>query len=116
MSTNKESSYDASSQRIGLENEIQRLRDQTLIAWAKESRNLRWFGLREDMSVLELGSGPGFVTEQLLDLVPNGSVTAVEIDPMLIERAQNYLRGKDEGRWRVIEGNIMRMDLPDNGF
>ena len=35
------------------------------------------------MNVLEAGSGPGFFTEKLLELLPNSSVTALEIDPVL---------------------------------
>ena len=94
----------ASEMPLGLDRELERLRDQALISWPVEVRNLKSFGLRDNMSVLEVGSGPGFVTEQLVDLVPVGSVTALEIDPVLIEKARAYLgqTGKDAGRsWRV---------------
>ena len=66
--------------------------------------------------VLELGGGPGFVTGQLLELLPNSRITVVERDPVLIERARKYLGEKREGRLEIIEGDIMRMDLPDNSF
>jgi ubiquinone/menaquinone biosynthesis C-methylase UbiE len=114
--TQRDSSYVASEMPIGLEKEIERLRDQALMGWEKEARDLTWFGLRDGMAVLELGSGPGFVTEQLLELAPNGSVTGLEIDPVLIERAEKYLHGKGEGRWRIVKGSVMNMDLPDNSF
>ena len=116
MSNDRTSSYVASEMPLGLDKELERLRTQALITWEKEARNLAWWGLRDDMSVLELGSGPGFVTEQLMGLVPNGSVVSLEIDPVLIEKAQNYLQPRLNGRWKLIEGNVMNMALPDDSF
>jgi len=116
MSTQANSSYDASSMPVGLDNEILRLRNQALISWGKEARNLRWLGLGEQMSILELGSGPGFVTEALAKLVPNGDVVALEIDPVLIERAESYLGGKQGDNWRIVRGNVMSTELHDNSF
>src|SRR5205085_10656830 len=107
MTSTPESAYVAADQPIGLDREVERLRDQALIVWDKEARNLTWLGLRDGMSILELGSGPGFVTRQLLELVPGGSVTALEIDPVLIERAEQYLQGFDDGRWRIVKSSIM---------
>jgi ubiquinone/menaquinone biosynthesis C-methylase UbiE len=101
---------------IGLDKEVERLRNQALITWEKEARNLRWMGLRGDMSVLELGSGPGFVTEALAKLMPDGEVTALEIDPVLIERAEAYLGGKQGKNWRIVQGDVMSTGLPDNSF
>jgi ubiquinone/menaquinone biosynthesis C-methylase UbiE len=109
-------SYDASKMPGGLDVELERLRKQALKPWKKEARQLEWFGLRDGMSVLELGGGPGFVTGQLLDMLPNSRITVVERDPVLIERARKYLGEKGEGRLQIVEGDIMRMDLPDNSF
>ena len=65
MATQRESAYDASSQPIGLDKEVERLRGQALVVWEKEARNLAWLGLRDGMSILELGSGPGFVAAMM---------------------------------------------------
>src|SRR3954453_8412645 len=116
MTAKTESAYDASSQPIGLDREVERLRDQALMAWEKEARNLEWLGLRDGMAILELGSGPGFVTRQLLEMAPGGSVTSVEIDPVLIERAEQYLQGYGDGRWRIVKVSVMETGLPDNSF
>ena len=116
MSNESHSSYDASSMPIGLDKEVERLRNQALISWGKEARNLRWMGLDEGMSILELGSGPGFVTEALAKLVPSGEVVALEIDPVLIERAEAYLKGKAGGNWRIVKGDAMSTGLPDESF
>ncbi|HST05327.1 MAG TPA: methyltransferase domain-containing protein [Chloroflexia bacterium] len=108
-------SYKASEMNDSIENEIERLRSQALWGWDKESRNLNWFGLIDGMSILEVGSGPGFVTEQLLALYPGSHITCVEIDHDLIVPAEAYLRGKGlKGRYDIIEGDLMKMDLPDN--
>jgi ubiquinone/menaquinone biosynthesis C-methylase UbiE len=110
-------SYKASEMHEDVEKEIQRLRDQALWGWDKESRNLAWFGLRDGMSILEIGSGPGFVTEQLLALHPNSHITCVEIDPDMILRAERFLQSKGmEGRYTIIQGDLMKMELPDDTF
>jgi SAM-dependent methyltransferase len=116
MSDERTSSYIASEMPLGLDRELQRLRAQALITWDKEARNLAWWGLRDGMSILELGSGPGFVSEQLLHLVPNGNVVSIEIDPVLIEKSRNYLQASADGNWQLIEGNVMSTGLPDNTF
>jgi ubiquinone/menaquinone biosynthesis C-methylase UbiE len=101
---------------IGVDSEVERLRQQLMMTWEKEARDLRWWGLTDDMSVLELGSGPGFVTEQLARLVLGGKVTGVEYDALLIDKAQDYLRGNAAGTWEIVQGNVMSMDFPDNTF
>ncbi|MGL5064953.1 MAG: rRNA adenine N-6-methyltransferase family protein, partial [Microcoleus sp.] len=82
-----EGSYQASSYNLEVEAEIQRLKAQVNLSWDKEARNLQRFGLADGMNVLEAGSGPGFFTEKLLELLPNSSIAAVEIDSELQETA-----------------------------
>lgn len=109
-------SYDAGTAHRDLETEIERLRAQTLLSWEKEARNLSWFGLEDGMAVLELGSGPGFTSEQLLNMVPQGTVTAVEIDSTLTEKAKQYLKGTEPERLRIIEASAADTGLEDNSF
>ena len=41
----------------------------------------------------------------------------MEIDPDLIVPAEQYLQSKGlEGRYNIIQGDLMKMDLPDNTF
>lgn len=108
--------YNASTFNRDLEGEIKRLRDQVLVSWQKEARTLKWFGLQDGMSVLELGSGPGFYTEQLLEMLPNSSITALEIDPVLIKNAEQYLQDKGGERLRFVEASIVETGLPDDSF
>jgi len=114
MST--KSLYDASKNNISLEAEINRLHHQANMNVEKESRVLTAFGLKDGMSVLEVGSGPGCVTECLSTLVPNGSITCLEVDPILVSYAQQNLEGKTQCKCNFVEGSAMEMDLPDNSF
>jgi ubiquinone/menaquinone biosynthesis C-methylase UbiE len=110
------SAYIANEQHIDLDSEIRRLQNQVNLTWQKEARNLINFGLKDEMSVLEIGSGPGFYTELLSDIVPNGSITGVEIDPSLVEYSQQYLKDKVHCQHSVIQGSVMKIDFPDNSF
>src|SRR5687768_11220621 len=99
-----------------VEAEIERLRQQALWGWDKELRNLQWFGLQDGMELLEVGSGPGFITAQLLDTFPSLHVTCLEIDPEMVERAQSYLATKHSGRYEIVQGNVMDMPLADDSL
>lgn len=108
--------YKASSVNIDLESEIKLLYNQANLNPGKEARILRQFGLRDGMSVLEVASGPGFVTEWLSGLVPGGSITCLEIDPILIEHAEEHLKDKARSTYRIVQGTVMSMDFPDDTF
>ena len=109
-------SYQASTYNLELEAEIQRLKAQVILSCKKEARTLKWFGLTDGMNVLEAGSGPGFFTEKLLELLPNSSITAVEIDPVLHEKAVAYLEDKGGDRVNRIQASIADTGLDDNSF
>jgi ubiquinone/menaquinone biosynthesis C-methylase UbiE len=96
--------------------EIERLAAQAHTGWDKESRTLSWFGLKDGMSVLELGSGPGFITEQLLVLVPTSPITCIEIDRALLDQAEQHLRHKANQRVRFVEGSVMDTHLDNDQF
>lgn len=108
--------YEPSSVNINLESEIKRLYHQAYLNPHKEARVLAQFGLGDGMSVLEVGSGPGFVTAWLSGLVPNGSITCLEIDPTLIERAEKYLKGKARAPFRIVQGTVMNMSFSNDTF
>jgi ubiquinone/menaquinone biosynthesis C-methylase UbiE len=67
------------------------------------------------MSVLEVGSGPGFITGQLLEMLPSSRLTCVDLDPVLLERAKSYL-GDNASRVDFVEASILDTGLPDNSF
>jgi len=79
---------------------------------AVEQRLLPWVLSDVDLgsSVLELGPGPGVTTMVLAGRVP--SLTALELDPVLVAR----LRSSAPPNVTVVEGDATAMSLPDNTF
>ncbi|MFP5261890.1 MAG: class I SAM-dependent methyltransferase [Blastocatellia bacterium] len=108
--------YDVSTANVSLDAEIERLYYQANLNVEKEGRNLLAFGLRDGMSVLEVGSGPGFVTEWVSKLIPNGSITCVELDPVMIKYAEQHLERAAQCKYRFVEASINKTDLPDESF
>lgn len=63
--------------------------------------------VQPDEAVLEIGPGTGALTERLLAL--GARLAAVELDPALL--ADLAARWGEEPRLRLIEGDVLRMDL-----
>jgi ubiquinone/menaquinone biosynthesis C-methylase UbiE len=68
------------------------------------------------MSVLELGSGPGFITEHLVTLVPTSPITCVEIDRTLLDQAEQHLHHTAKERLRFVAGSVMDTHLERDQF
>ncbi|HVT43500.1 MAG TPA: 16S rRNA (adenine(1518)-N(6)/adenine(1519)-N(6))-dimethyltransferase RsmA [Thermoanaerobaculia bacterium] len=64
-----------------------------------------------DEVIVEIGPGEGMLTERLLRL--GHPVTAIEIDPLLVERLQHRL---DSPLLSIIHGDATRAALPDRPF
>jgi ubiquinone/menaquinone biosynthesis C-methylase UbiE len=107
-------SYRAPEQLRGLASELERLRAQVHLSWQREARLLGWLGLRDGMRVLELGCGPGFVTEQLLALVPRATLTALDADAELLGHARRLLAGN--ARVRFIQASAQATGIADACF
>lgn len=88
------------------------LSQQVQRSWAKESRNLHWFGLRDGMSVLDLGCGPGHFTERLAARLPEAKITALDSDDRSLEQARQRLAG----RAVVVQGTAEATGLPSDSF
>ncbi len=108
-------SYDVDKQHRDAKSEIERLAAQARLGWNKEARTLAWFGLKDGMSVIELGSGPGFITRQLSALLPTSPITCLEISPQLLAQAKQYLQ-ESGNRVNFIEGSVMDMQLAANSY
>jgi len=102
-------SYDKKVHR-DIQSEMDRLAAQATPGWKKESRTLSCLGLSDGMSILEVGSGPGYVTKQLLASFPNSHVTCLEPDPDMLKNAKHLIGDKDGARVRFIEGSITVAD------
>ncbi|MFC5973346.1 16S ribosomal RNA methyltransferase A [Halomarina salina] len=66
--------------------------------------------------VLEVGGGPGVLTDRLLASAPeDGRVTVVERDPMFAGfLREEFADAVEAGRLGVVEGNALDVDLPDD--
>lgn len=111
----QEGSYRIEKIASNLEGEINRLKAQVGLFWDKEVKHYIEFGLKDGLSIVELGSGPGFVTEKIIEKFSEVEVTAVEIDPVLVEYANKYL-SRYQRQVRIIQGSIMNTGLRDNSF
>jgi ubiquinone/menaquinone biosynthesis C-methylase UbiE len=108
-------SYNVSTAHQDRETEVARLADQASLAWEKEAAVLEKFGFRDGMSIVELGSGPGFVTRLLLDHFPEAQVTCVEVDETLNEDAKRYLVDYAE-RVTFVSASVDATGLPTAAF
>jgi ubiquinone/menaquinone biosynthesis C-methylase UbiE len=113
---NSQSSYQIRTVAGNVEKEIQRLKAQIDLFWENERKHYVEFGLRDGLSIVELGSGPGFLTEKLLATFPQVKMTAVEIDPFLVDYAQNTLSQKYVHRYEILQSSLMDTGLVANSF
>ncbi|NTX11974.1 methyltransferase domain-containing protein [Myxococcus sp. CA056] len=105
-------SYRPEEHSGGLGEELARLKAQVELSWPEERRLLRALGLTESMFVVELGGGPGFVAEKLLELVPSGALHVVELNPGMCVLAEARLGA----RARVHRCSVLETGLPDARF
>ncbi len=111
-----QSSYQIQNISGNLETELNRLKAQVELFWEKELKRYKEFGLKDGMSVIELGCGPGFLIEKLMDAFPGMEITGMEVDPFLVRYAGDYLQTKGFTRCKVLLGSIMDTGLPGNSF
>ncbi len=74
--------------------QTQRLQQQAQAVRGMEAAILRGAGIQPAHDVLEIGSGPGFVSDLLAELAPLGSLHAVEPSPTLIAELEGNVRHK----------------------
>lgn len=72
--------------------QTQRLQQQAQAVRGMEAAILRGAGIQPAHDVLEIGSGPGFVSDLLAELAPLGSLHAVEPSPTLIAELPGNVR------------------------
>ncbi|KII94035.1 hypothetical protein PLICRDRAFT_153313 [Plicaturopsis crispa FD-325 SS-3] len=72
--------------------------------------------IRPDMSILDVGCGPGTITADFAQLVPQGHVIGVENVPDVLDQARAYAtkRGLTNVEFKVAD--IHALDFPDNTF
>lgn len=108
---NYQSSYKIQGFSADEKSEIERLKAQVELFWDKELVFYKMFGLKDGMQIVECGCGPGLMGQKLLAAFPKSYVTAFEIDPILVETAQNNARLWKLERYEVSERSILNTGL-----
>jgi SAM-dependent methyltransferase len=72
--------------------------------------------LTPDMRVLDIGCGPGTITADLAELVPDGDVTALDNAPAIVERAAAHAAERGLDNVHVALGDVHALDFPDGTF
>jgi ubiquinone/menaquinone biosynthesis C-methylase UbiE len=74
-------------------------------------------GLKPGQKVLEVGCGPGFFTIPAARIVgENGSVCALDISPLAIERVQQKIEKEGLTNIKTILADAAQTGLPDQSF
>ena len=109
-------SYSDMYKSIGIKTELNRLEAQVNIGWEKELRTLKLLGLKDNVKILEIGSGPGFVTERLLNAFPSSHIVCLDIDEVMLNIAKKRLLHYGNNRLSIMQGNVMNMKIKDDLF
>ena len=106
-------SYKIKQFSTDVQGEVDRLRAQVDLFWNKEIRCYKQFGLNDGMTILECGSGPGYVTEKILNEFPNCNATAIEIDTFLIGILNSVAKRKGI---KISQQSVTHLGFKDNCF
>ncbi|MGV9250056.1 methyltransferase domain-containing protein [Streptomyces sp. NPDC003697] len=72
--------------------------------------------LRPHMRVLDVGCGPGTITADLAELVPDGHVTGVDRAPAILERAGATAAGRGLSNVGFAVADVHALPYPDDHF
>jgi SAM-dependent methyltransferase len=70
--------------------------------------------LAQDAKVLDVGCGPGTITADLADRVPQGHVTGIDFAQEIIEQAKQTVGGRTNLDFAT--GDVYALDYPDGSF
>ena len=70
--------------------------------------------LTPDAQVLDVGCGPGTISVDLADRVPEGSVTGIDAAPGIIEQAREAIG--ERRNLSFTTGDVYALDFPDDSF
>lgn len=108
--------YSKVYKEIGFKTEINRLKKQAEIGFYKELRMLRMLGLENNSSILEIGSGPGFYTELLLNNFNNIDITSLDYDIEFLKYSRSNLDKRFKDKVLYVKDNIENTSLPSDSY
>ncbi|MDW4905428.1 methyltransferase domain-containing protein [Streptomyces sp. ADMS] len=72
--------------------------------------------LKPHMRILDIGCGPGTITADLAELVPDGQVTGVDRAPGILDQARATAAERGLGNVGFAVADIHALDYPDDTF
>ncbi|MET7934392.1 methyltransferase domain-containing protein [Streptomyces sp. NPDC005322] len=72
--------------------------------------------LKPHMRILDIGCGPGTITADLAELVPQGQVTGVDREGAVLERARSFTEARGLTNVRFAVADVHDLDFPDDSF
>ncbi|MEV6840744.1 class I SAM-dependent methyltransferase [Streptomyces sp. NPDC051133] len=72
--------------------------------------------LKPHMRILDIGCGPGTITADLAELVPDGRVTGVDHAPGILEQARATAAGRGLANVDFAVADVHALDYPDDTF
>ncbi|WP_369031298.1 MULTISPECIES: class I SAM-dependent methyltransferase [Streptomyces] len=72
--------------------------------------------LKPHMRILDIGCGPGTITADLAELVPDGHVTGVDRAPGILDQARATAAERGLGNVEFAVADVHALDFPDDTF
>lgn len=86
--------YDRNRNPVDFDRYLGRLEDPDREAWQKPDRVVEALGLRAGDVACDVGAGPGYMALRMARAVgPTGAVYAIDVDPRMIEKIGQRIRG-----------------------
>jgi SAM-dependent methyltransferase len=109
------SSYAFACEGSSPERQLARLRIQVDLGWNAELKRLLNGGLRDGQRILELGCGPGFFTERLLEAFPHSELTVLDLDEEMLGVGRQLLAHAG-ARVQFVRADVTATGLRDDTF
>lgn len=72
--------------------------------------------LEPHMRILDVGCGPGTISADLADRVPQGHVTGIDTEPGVLAQALELTRARGRNNLRFTTGDVYALDYPSAAF
>jgi ubiquinone/menaquinone biosynthesis C-methylase UbiE len=109
-------SYEPDRLGRGFEGELERLRAQVEMSWNVEHCRLAALGVEDGQRIVELGCGPGFVTQRLASWLPRGTIVGVDPDPRMLAVASRVAAEAGAGRVALLRSTAAATALRSDSF